>query len=347
MSVRYERHLKDFEVSKRAGYISCVAELIAAVKNLDSPCHCPQYAFDIHLREKNQLMIYHGGTCLLTVDLSRLLEGKIGFTSKSYGRAGGQERSKGCAEAFASLKGTHDLKDVGSISTLVERFLCEALATVNGKYYIDATSAKNSEGFWSSRLSIDYGRNWCRDQEWLIVDRESVIGFKPREEKRDYYALFKAEAAKVKQDPGFARWAAGSKEFGDELDFLAIGPDQELLCIELKHGCNASGIYWGPLQATVYARAYQGKLSELSGAIATMVSQKVELGLLPHEAQSRIPAQGFTRVHGILAVADADPYLKSDCWRRAHLVNDRLSSPVTMVRSTSDGSALRWLDFPQ
>ncbi|UPU37819.1 hypothetical protein M1B72_08960 [Geomonas paludis] len=339
--------MKDFDAAKRAGYISCVAELIAGVKNLGSPCHCPEYAFDIHLRERNQLMIYHGGTCLLTMDLSRLLEGKIGFISKSYGRAGGQARSKGCAEAFSSLEGTHDLKDARSISRFMNRFLCEALVTVNGKYYVDATSGKNSEGFWSSRLSIEYGRNWRPIHDWFIVDREAVIGFEGAEQKRQYYALFKAEVAKVKQDPGFARWAAGTNEFGDELDFLAIGPDRELLCIELKHGCNASGIYWGPLQATVYARAYQGKLPELSGAIATMVTQKIELGLLPPEAQARIPAQGFTRVQGILAVADADPYLKSACWRRAHQVNDKLSPPVAMVRSTSDGSTLRWLEFPQ
>ncbi len=69
------------------------------------------------------------------------------------------------------------------------------------------------------------------------------------------------------------------KDFGDELDLLAIGPEQQLLAIEPKHGSNASGVCWGSLQVGLYRDAFKNALPYISDAIEALVHPKVSLGL--------------------------------------------------------------------
>lgn len=346
MSARYDRYIHNYDIAKKAGYISKVAELINEIKNLKPACEKPEYAYDIHLREKSEIMVYHGGTCLLTIDLSRIKDGTIRFTSKSYGENNDDER-KACVPLFQALKEIKDVHNADLLTDKVCSFLRVAITTVKPKFYLNNAS----EGYWSSKLSIDYGRNWTPDNEWLIIDREAVIGFNSSEEKiaskvkEEFYSAIKQEVRSIKRKPEFSGWADISKSFGDELDCLAIGRDGQLLCIELKHGDNSSGIYWGPLQATVYQKAFEEKIAETSKSIIKMVLQKIELGLLPPEALERIPSSGFKVVKGILAVADAKGNSGSKCWQRANEVNRKLTPPVSMVRSFTEAGNLEWENF--
>ncbi|OGU18633.1 MAG: hypothetical protein A2X85_17495 [Geobacteraceae bacterium GWF2_54_21] len=346
MSARYDRYIDNFDIAKKEGYVSKVADLIKGIKSFAPGCEKSDYAFDIHLREKSQIMIYHGGTCLLTFDLSKIKDGTIRFTSKSYGESNDDER-KACVQPFQALKEISDVHDADLLIDKVCRFLKKAITTVKPKFYLNNTS----EGYWSSKLSIDYGRNWTPDNEWLIIDREAVIGFNSTDKKiasevkGEFYSAIKQEVGRIKQNPDFSGWADVSKSFGDELDCLAIGRDGQILCIELKHGDNTSGIYWGPLQAKVYQMAFEEKMAELSKSIIEMVLQKIELGMLPPEALERIPVGGFRVVKGILAVADAEGNLDSKCWQRANDVNCKLSYPVSMVRSFTKSGNLKWESF--
>jgi len=347
MPARYDRFIDNYDIAKKGGFISKVAEIIDAIKKMKPACKAPEYAYDIHLREKSEIMVYHGGTCLLVINLSRLKDGEISFKSKSYEQERDKPKGKECAESFALLKSVSNVKDIQLIIERIITFLSFAVSTVSDKFYDN----KNSEGYWSSKFSIDYGRNWTSDNDWLIIDREAVIGFnstkgkKASEEKADFYNTLKQEVENIKRNPEFSEWADISKSFGDELDFLAIGQDGQLLCIELKHGNNTSGIYWGPLQAKVYQKAFEEKIEELSPLIINMVQQKIELGLLPPEARERIPAAGFKSVVGILAVADAAEKSNSRCWQRANLVNGKLLRPVLMMRSTTNAGKLEWENF--
>lgn len=346
MSARYDRYIHNYDIAKKAGYISKVAELIDEIKNLKPACEKPEYAYDIHLREKSEIMVYHGGTCLLTIDLSKIKDGTIRFTSKSYGENNDDER-KACVPPFQALKEISNVHDADLLIDKVCSFLRVAATTVKPKFFFNNAS----EGYWSSKLSIDYGRNWTPGNDWLIIDREAVIGFNSTDKKiasevkKEFYSAIKQEVGSIKQNSDFSGWADVSKSFGDELDCLAIGRDGQLLCIELKHGDNTSGIYWGPLQAKVYQKAFEEKMAELSEPIIKMVLQKIELGLLPPEAHERIPVGGFNAVRGILAVADAEGNLNSKCWRRANDVNCKLSHPVSMVRSFTKTGNLEWESF--
>ena len=298
-----------------------------------------EYAFDIHFRENSELMVYHGGTCLLTIGVSGIEQNKISFHSKSYGM------KDGCASEFNLLKAVTTLDDVDAAANKVCTFLSKVISTnnlVNDRYF-----GNLKEGYWSNRLSIALGRNWQPESEWLIVDRESVLGFDNSEDKKRFFTAYKDAVQSIKnklQQSAPRVWGRPNEksddhDFGDELDFLAIGPNKQLVCIELKHGTYTSGIYWGPLQAAVYRGVFSSQLEGISADIIKMVRQRVELGLLPKLALERLPETGFACVEGVLAVADYKSSKNSSCWKKAVNVNDELrktQKAVKMVRS-NDG----------
>jgi hypothetical protein len=101
------------------------------------------------------------------------------------------------------------------------------------------------------------------------------------------------------------------KRFGDEVDMLAIDKTGSLVVIELKHGVNTSGIYWGPLQAGVYHAAFKDAPSEVYSGIKALIAQKIRLGLLPGAAAIMIPS-ALTLGDPMLAIAV--PNRNSGCW---------------------------------
>ena len=266
------------------------------------------YAVDVHLRERNKIMYYRGTTRILVVKLSPHGDRTPTFTvtaDKFY------SRKKSCADAF------HEMENLGKMSPInakesFRRYLEAACPVAPEGHY-----RNKAEGYWQNRICHRFGRCFRPDDEWLVFDRECVIGFKNKEEKD--YALAPIvsryrEACKKVQEAGNDKWRLTnqSKGLGDELDMLAVGRDGQLLAIELKYRTNASGIYWGPAQAGVYGDSFSQLLDALGPSVIDLVKQKVSLGLLPEHALDRLPADGFKRVRAILAVADANP--KSGCW---------------------------------
>lgn len=338
MEVRYQRFFPDNQLSKIEH--SGIPALLRMIADLKVDCPTPEYAFDIHIREKSELMIYHGGTCLLIISFPGVKgedSDTVLFKSPSYGKG------KGCDDKFNLFKGKRDLDDINQLAPYICDFLSKIIAShaVHPKFY-----SNMKEGYWSSRLSIDYGRNWRPGMGWLIFDREAVLGFEKKDEKSSFYQ-YKLEAQKIKKilqasDP--KKWGTSNSgvpdsmcDFGDELDFLAIGPEKQLQCIELKHASYTSGIYWGPLQASVYLKAYSKEVDNISENIKELVRQKVHLGLLSSEALKLLPEGSFNQVEGILAIADVDKKLKSTCWEKAIEVNEKLDTPIKMLRTNSDG----------
>lgn len=344
MKVRYDRVFSEEQLATIEK--SEIPDLLRIIAALKVDCPTPEYAFDVHIREKSELMIYHGGTCLLIINCTGI-KGKASdtvlFKSPSYGKG------KGCDNEFFLFRGERKIGDINQLIPYICDFLAKVVATsthaVHLKFYRNM-----KEGYWSSRLSIDYGRNWRPGTEWLIIDREAVLGFEEVREKSSFYQ-YKLETQKIKRmlqttDP--KKWGTPNPdgaecEFGDELDFLAIGPEKQLQCIELKHASYTSGIYWGPLQASVYLKAYSQAVDNISENIKKLVRQKVRLGLLPPGATELLPDGNFAQVEGILAIADVDKKLMSTCWNKAIKVNDKLDMPVKMLRSDFDGSRMKWV----
>lgn len=253
-------------------------------------------AFDLQLRERRLgedgvLQMYHGNTCLLRITSK---QGGVGLSICF----GSYEQS-----VAKLLPGLRREWAVGEVSVL-GRHLCallpELVDHVGAAYY-----RNRKEGFWENRLAYSHGRKWNSEQEWLIVDRQAVIGYSDETERQ------KLEGPIVRRhldalaavDRGEdASWAA-SKTFGNELDLLAIDRQSSLVCVELKHASNSGGVYYGPFQAAVYGDIYRAAAECIAPGIERMVRQKVELGLLSSEALARLPLSRSFSVRSVLAIA--------------------------------------------
>lgn len=261
---------------------------------------------DLQIRENNELMYYHGTTRLLTVKLKGSCEAKIKIRCKAS-----DSYRKLCTCYYDELM--HKDWSIGELNKFKEslkKYLNFAVKSADDRYY-----KNKKEGYWQNKICNDFGTYWSKKLNWLIIDREAVIGHADKKNKEIFFKNFKNKYEKVvnnfrQKDP--KKWGKPSKKnFGDELDLLAIGPKKELVCIELKHGDNPSGIYWGLLQVAMYRDSFNAAISQISDDIINLVNQKIKLELLPKEAEARIPKR-FSEVKSMLAIAK--PKKRSSCW---------------------------------
>ncbi|MCE1225211.1 MAG: hypothetical protein LWW87_01855 [Geobacteraceae bacterium] len=356
MAVRFERCFKNeiVEATERFGVKNLILE-IQKLQPEEIDKLASAFVFDIHLRENNELMIYYGATCLLVINFSKADQGEVSFKSKSYSGVDG----------FDTLKNFKNLAHIDIIKENVKHFLFAAVkvAAASKRQFLDGVS----EGYWSSRLSIEFGREWGEDKKWLIVDRESVLGFDSPDIKENGLVRHTGDKADFMDEIDRAviytkeklaethRWAAKqSKPFGNELDFLAIDEDKQLLSIELKIAKNGDGIAWGPLQAAVYQKSFCKAIEvapEIAKNIEKMVRQKVQLGILPDDALSMIPPGGFKSVSSVLAVTDGSKPVSDEYWKRARIVNANLvpqlsNSSIVTIADTAKGLDLTDVTTP-
>ena len=262
-------------------------------------------ALDVQLREHNQIMYYHGTTRLLLLKL-KTIDGQISLqpdASTAY------KDHPDCATAFRRLAALGcDAPETTRDAFL--SYLTAALAVAGEQYF-----SNHKEGYWQNQLCVRFGRDCLPDDDWMVIDRECVIGFENADEKEAYYTPILSERSQIRtalQQHDSTKWGQPTaKPFGDELDLLALDSDGHLLAIELKHGTNASGIYWAPLQASAYGSAFERRLPEIAEGIRDLVVQKVELGLLPEHVLTRVGDGAFASVTPILAIADVKA--KSGC----------------------------------
>ena len=306
MSVaRYDRALNSaLEESLQVG-----GRLAFLLHDISDWCDDP-YELDIQLREKNKIMYYRGTTRLLVVTLSPRDDGTPTFkvtADKFY------TQNPSCSDAFGQLTVLGQTSPVDALIPF-QTYLSAAIRIAPESHYDN-----HAEGYWQNRICHRFGRCSRPEDEWLVFDRECVIGFKDQSHKKaalEPICTRYGKARQAIQDSGDDRWRQTheSKGFGDELDMLAINRSGQLLAIELKYGTNASGIYWGPVQVGVYSDAFSLLIDQLAPGVVGLIRQKVVLGLLPAHALSRLPSNGFERVLPVLAIADANP--RSRCWPR-------------------------------
>ena len=157
------------------------------------------------------------------------------------------------------------------------------------------------EGFYQNNLSRRYGICGKVDDPFVIVDKEAVIGYSDQAEKDRIFApiqkrykilqsiLSNTDGNKFGKD-------LNKKSIGNELDFLALDKQGNLLIIEFKHGSSTSGIYLSPIQIGLYYDIFTSYPKvDLERAVFEMLAQKQKIGLInpdwtsPNRINSIIP----------------------------------------------------------
>jgi len=286
------------------------------------------FSIDVQLRAGDIIQYYHGTASLLRVMYCS--DGSIqGDAASVY------QDSPGWRELMQPCPIERDL--LRRYEQALHIYLPAAIAATVPRYY-----RNRQEGFWQNCLAAKFGRDWQPGMDWLIIDREAVIEFDSDAERQQTLAPHRERYLAARrqlraENPDLWGQPNEGDSLGNELDLLALGPSGELICIELKHGSNASGIYWGPLQACAYRDDFELVLPSIADGIKSLVNQKIELGLLPPSGVRRIPAGDFPKVLGLLAVAD--PNVWSTCWDRLNDLFTRAAFadiPVVGIRSWED-----------
>ncbi len=277
------------------------------------------YKFDIQFRPNNTIMIYFGGTCLLTVTFNEK-SNQIQFFSDSY-------RNKHPTE-FKKIRTGSPIEDQKKACL---NFLETASSNVSPKW-----NKEGSEGYWEQRMCRLWGGPaWQEFMDILVIDRQAVISFDNDSQKNKFYQGIKTKYIDVINNLSYKyRWKK-KKEFGDELDILAIGPDKELVCIELKTAKTDKDFYYAPLQAAAYCEAFNAAARSnpsFFDDIKKIIEQKVEVGLLPNSALNRLPEYSFELIKAQLIIMDSSKLsLDSQVWSRISDVVERIGKPYRPV----------------
>lgn len=142
------------------------------------------------------------------------------------------------------------------------------------------------EGFYQNELSRKFGICGSASDEYVIIDKEVVIGYKNQIEKAKSFGTIQKKYKQLQMDisnhnPGRYGKDLGKKAIGNELDFLSLDRDGNILLVEYKHGTNTSGIYLSPLQIGMYYDIFTNfPKKDLEKAVFEMLAQKQKIGLI-------------------------------------------------------------------
>lgn len=142
------------------------------------------------------------------------------------------------------------------------------------------------EGYYQNELSKIFGICGKPDTDFVIIDKEAVIGYSNQAEKDNLLGSIQQKYKQLQREisvlnPERYGKDLGKKAIGNELDFLALDKEGNILLIEYKHGTNTSGIYLSPLQIGMYNDIFTSfPKNELEIAVFEMLEQKQKIGLI-------------------------------------------------------------------
>jgi hypothetical protein len=164
----------------------------------------------------------------------------------------------------------------------------------NSKF--DRYYKNEKEGYFQNILSRTYGISGNSNDPFVIIDKESVIGYDDKKEKCKKYGKFQHKYKKLQKaisnidSKRFGRDLI-KKAIGNEVDFLAIDTKGSIKLIEYKHGTNTAGIYLSPLQIGMYYEIFSDYRDRYKAAfdntLLAMLKQKQKIGLV--NADWKIP----------------------------------------------------------
>jgi hypothetical protein len=165
--------------------------------------------------------------------------------------------------------------------------LSELLSEVKKEPKFDSYYKNKKEGYYQNEISRKYGMLSDSNSEFVIIDKEAVVGYDTEKTKemifgkmRENYKDLQKEISK-KDAKRYGKDLHEKKSLGDELDFLALDKDGNVLLIEFKHGSNTSGIYLSPLQIGLYYDIFtKFPKKDLEEAVFSMLEQKQKIGLI-------------------------------------------------------------------
>lgn len=182
-----------------------------------------------------------------------------------------------CPSAFG-------MKQISSISEQPIELIRKHLENKGAK---DRCYGNKKEGYYQNELSRKFGIFSSVDSDFVVIDKEVVAGYADENEKSELLLPIQNEYTKLQSkissiNPKRYGKDREKKSVGNELDFLAITKEGDLLLIEYKDGSSTYGIYLSPLQIGLYFDIFKLLSSkiDLNQTVIEMLEQKKRIGLV-------------------------------------------------------------------
>ena len=190
----------------------------------------------------------------------------------------------GAYEKIAQQKSL-DIYGVKPVTFNFQKELQTLIGEINNNNKYDRYYNHPKEGYFQNELSRKYGICGSPDANFVIIDKEAVIGYTDKLEKNKLFGKIQSKFKQWQKNLHFAPKLYGKdlqkKAIGNALDFLALDREGNILLIEYKHGTNTSGIYLSPLQIGLYYEIFTGfSRNKLENAVYEMLAQKQKNGLI-------------------------------------------------------------------
>jgi len=164
--------------------------------------------------------------------------------------------------------------------------LTELLSKIKITKDFDRYYNNKKEGYFQNELSRKYGILSDSNSEFVIIDKEAVIGYESDITKKRIFGELRKKYKNLQTEISLKYEKIYGKDLqkkslGNELDFIALDKEGNLLLIEYKHDSNTSGIYLSPLQIGLYYDIFTNyPKKDLEKAIFKMLEQKQKIGLI-------------------------------------------------------------------
>ncbi|BDG08584.1 hypothetical protein [Anaeromyxobacter paludicola] len=219
----------------------------------------PPVVLDAQLRLGDLVTVYAGATKVL--DIRQTSAGKLrASAAATYVK-----------QAGAGVFGTFSNDDLPTH--------LDAWYSFFGAVNVDAAWVK--EGTWQAWLAR---RGFLGLHEpWAVLDREAQPEGVDRKIQQWLAAKRAPWKAAMAEEMPRQRNAVQGVDPGASPDFLAVLPTGDLGIIEVKHGSNGAGIYYGPVQVGGYVALWQELLAQdrdTVGNLNAMIEQRQRIGLL-------------------------------------------------------------------
>lgn len=173
-----------------------------------------------------------------------------------------------------------------STSVFFGKELEHIINVVSNDAKFDRYFKNKKEGYYQNILSRKYGICGGKTDDFVIIDKEAVVGYLNQDEKGIEFNKCQPKYKQLQKDISLKnskRYGKNidKKAVGNELDFLALDKTGNILLIEYKHGTNTSGIYLSPIQIGMYYDIFTNlPRTNLEKAVFEMLNQKQKIGLI-------------------------------------------------------------------
>jgi len=246
------------------------------------------------------------------------------------------------ADAYKKIAPT-DFFEHPTENSFIE-YLGNIRKALNLKRYYESDNGKK-EGFYQNLIGRRYTFNTKSEDDFIIIDKEMVVGFKDEVTKtvwnKDIIANLEALIRNLRKDYNGNLPHDIHSSYG-EFDFLAMTWDGDIIIMELKQD-DPQKTSLSPIQVRFYNDQFHKLLNEnkdVSTNIIKMVQQKINMGIINIPNGRLLPQKLSGKIHTCVIVGEEKGLSPTIC-DRFRVVRKLFLSDMKAYTCKSDGTLIK------